>query len=77
MPKIKRIGRPLSSEWKETAVAAAELGLTSDQLLTLRTQIFKAGTHYRCKNPQVAPQGRRYLWHVKRCEPMLNPKDEL
>lgn len=77
MARTRKVGRPISSDWKETAIAAAELGLTPDQLLSLRTQIFAAGKHYRCKNPTVAPQGRRYLWHVQRCEILLIPKDEL
>jgi hypothetical protein len=72
----RKVGRPLSSDWKETAIAAAELGLTAPQLLALRLDVFTAGKHYRVKNPQAALNGRRYLWHVQRCEPLLTPQGE-
>lgn len=76
MPRVKR-GRPLSSEWKETAIAANDLGLTPDHLLSLRTAVFKPGKHYRVKNPNASLKGRRYLWHVKRCESLLMPLEEV
>ncbi len=72
----RKAGRPLSSDWKETAIAAAELGLTPEKLLALRLNVFTAGKHYRVKNPQAALKGRRYLWHVGRCEPLLTPLGE-
>lgn len=76
MARSRRVGRPISSEWKETTQAAQELGLTPRQLLKLRTQLFTAGKHYRCKNPTVPDKQKRYLWHVTRCEPLLTPQEE-
>lgn len=76
MPRAKRLDVSPRA-WKETSLAAAELGLEPDQLLSLRTKLFTPGQHYRCKNPHAAIQGRRYLWHVERCEVLLAPKDEL
>ena len=72
----RKAGRPLSSSWKETASAAEELGLTPEKLLDLRLAVFTSGKHYRVKNPQAALNGRRYLWHVQRCEPLLTPLGE-
>lgn len=66
----------LPSQWLETREAAAELGLTPSQLLTLRVSIpLQAGKHYRCKNPQASLQGRRYLFHANRISELLNPLD--
>ncbi len=73
MPKLKP-GRPISSEWSETAAAADEMGITPRQLRRLRKQL-KAGTHYRVKNPRAARP--EYLWHVKRIEPLLTPLEEV
>jgi hypothetical protein len=74
MPRVRKVGRPLSSEWKETTIAAAEMGITPEQLLDLRRQqLFTPGKHYRCKNPKASEKGRRYIWHVKRCEVLLTP----
>lgn len=64
------------SDWLPTSQAAAQLGLSARQLLKLRTQVFSSGTHYRVKNPKVPERQRRYLWHVQRCEPLLNPLEE-
>jgi hypothetical protein len=69
---MARRGRPLSSDWQETTDAATALGLTGEQLLRLRLQIFSPGKHYRVKNPTASGKGRRYLWHVSRCEALLS-----
>lgn len=70
MPRVK-IGRPPSGEWQPTAIAAAKLGLSPDSLLALKGDVFLAGTHYRCKNPRAIGNGRRYIWHLKRCDERL------
>jgi len=71
MPR-KKVTR--KSQWLETADAAADLGLTPSQLLTLRVSLpLQAGKHYRCKNPQASPQGRRYLFNPNRISELLNP----
>lgn len=75
MIKSKR-GRPRSKAWKATAAAADALGLSSEQLLKLRTQLLKPIQHWRCTNPTAAPKGRRYIFHVDKIEPLLVPEDE-
>jgi hypothetical protein len=65
-----------ASQWLETVAAAAELGLTPSQLLTLRVSLpLQAGKHYRVKNPQASTQGRRYLFNPNTIADLLNPLD--
>jgi predicted ArsR family transcriptional regulator len=71
MPRVKRPTIKISSAWAETNQAAEELGITPRQLRKLRASLFKAGTHYRVKNPTAARP--EYLWHVEKCAKQLTP----
>jgi hypothetical protein len=71
MPRKKR--DKSISEWKETSLAADELGISIDTLMRLRASTFKAGKHYRVKNPTAGPKGRRYLWNVPAIALLLTP----
>lgn len=57
------------SKWYETNEAADELGLRPRQLRKLRTKMFKAGKHYRLKNPQATRP--EYLWNVESIDATL------
>jgi hypothetical protein len=57
-------------DWIDTDQAALQLGITRRQLLKLRSKgIFKAGKHYRKKNPIAARPA--YIWHVEKCSKIL------
>lgn len=55
------------SAWKMTVKAAAELGITADQLRKLRRcGLFKPGHHFR--DTSVPGSGKpRWQWHLERC----------
>lgn len=58
--------------WLETQDACEVLGLKPKQLRQLRTDgLFKAGKHYRVKNPRVARS--HYLWNVDAIASLLTP----
>lgn len=59
------------SAWKMTAKAAAELGITADQLRKLRRRgLFKQGHHFR--DTSVPGSGKpRWQWHLERCAKAL------
>jgi len=60
----------MKKNWLETEKAALQMGITPRQLLKLRSKgIFKAGKHYRKKNP-VAYRPT-YIWHVEKCSKIL------
>jgi hypothetical protein len=60
----------MKKDWIDTDQAAFQLGITRRQLLKLRLQgVFKAGKHYRKKNP-IAYRPT-YVWHVERCSKIL------
>ncbi len=60
----------MQKDWIETEQAAFKLGITPRQLLKLRSKgVFKAGKHYRKKNPIAARP--TYVWNVDRCEKVL------
>jgi hypothetical protein len=63
-------GDSMKKNWFPTNEAAIELGITTRQLLNLRSQgIFKSGKHYRKKNP--ISHRPTYLWHCDRCAEIL------
>lgn len=60
----------MKKDWIETEQAALQMGITPRQLLKLRSKgVFKAGKHYRKKNPIAARPS--YLWHVEKCSKIL------
>ncbi|WP_103666438.1 hypothetical protein [Pseudanabaena sp. BC1403] len=60
----------MKKDWIPTEQAAVELGITPRQLRKLRLQgVFKAGKHYRKKNPIAARP--TYVWHCDRCAKVL------
>ncbi|MDX2254701.1 MAG: hypothetical protein NW214_04215 [Pseudanabaenaceae cyanobacterium bins.39] len=60
----------MKKDWMETEQAALQLGITPRQLLKLRSKgIFKAGKHWRKKNPIAARP--TYIWHVEKCSKIL------
>lgn len=60
----------MKKDWIETEQAAVELGITPRQLLKLRSKgVFKAGKHWRKKNPIAARP--TYIWHVEKCSKIL------
>ncbi len=60
----------MKKDWIDTDQAAVELGITRRQLLELRRQgHFKAGQHYRKKNPTA--HRPTYIWHVEKCSKIL------
>ena len=60
----------MKKDWIETDQAAVQLGITPRQLLKLRSKgIFKAGKHWRKKNPIAARP--TYVWHAERCSKIL------
>lgn len=60
----------MKKDWIDTDQAAVQLGITRRQLLKLRLKgVFKAGKHYRKKNP-IAYRPT-YVWHVERCSKIL------
>jgi hypothetical protein len=65
----------MSSAWNGTTEAAAILGVSAQFLRKTLIHQLKAGKHYRCKNPQAPPRGRRYVWKTALIEPLLIPHD--
>ncbi len=60
----------MNKNWLDTDRAAEALGITPRQLRQLRKNgIFKAGKHYRKKNPTAARPA--YIWHVEKCLKIL------
>jgi len=60
----------VKKDWLDTDRAAVKLGITPRQLRELRKQgFFKAGKHYRKKNPLAARPA--YIWHVEKCLKIL------
>ena len=60
----------MKKDWIDTDQAALQLGITPRQLLKLRSKgVFKAGKHWRKKNPIAARPA--YVWHVEKCSKIL------
>jgi len=56
--------------WLSTTKTAEKLGITPKFLRENRLKLFKAGRHYRLKNPHASRP--TYVWHAERCEKLLN-----
>ncbi|MFK8182302.1 MAG: hypothetical protein AB8B99_02930 [Phormidesmis sp.] len=56
--------------WISTTKTAKKLGVKPKFLRENRLKLFKAGRHYRPKNPHAYRP--TYVWHYERCEQLLN-----
>lgn len=61
------------SQWVSTSAAAAAVGVSPQFLLRNRSKLFRAGKHYRNKNPKAYRP--TYQWHVKNIEQLLSTEE--
>lgn len=53
-------------KWTSTTLLAEEVGVKSQFLRENRLKLFRAGYHYRLKNPTAYRP--TYTWHIDRCK---------
>ena len=69
---IKKLGRPLSSDWVSTKIAAAELGCSIGHLFNLKEdETFKHGKHFRDIRRTYGIRAT-YRWHLPNCAAILD-----
>lgn len=74
---MKKLGRPLSTDWVSTSDAASQLGISRNHLFNLKSDgTFKLGRHFRDIRRTNAVRAT-YRWNLPRLQKVLDMGPEV